>query len=103
MDAITGEPPRGFGENGRVLLTREGPDALRFGWASGPVVVNDVIVVAGLRGGAGDRSRVMEREPEDVTGYDVRTGELLWTFNVVPREGEYGDRDVGKRLLALGR
>ncbi len=90
LDAITGEPPRGFGENGRVLLTREGPDALRFGWQSGPVVVSDVIVVGGLRGGSGDRARVMEREPEDVTGYDVRTGELLWTFHVVPREGEYG-------------
>ena len=95
LDAITGEPPRGFGENGRVYLTREGPDALRFGGASGPVVVGDVIVVAGLRGGAGDRSRVMEREPEDITGYDVRTGELLWTFHVVPREGEYGTETWG--------
>jgi len=92
LDAITGEPSRGFGlgESGRVYLTREEPDALPFGWGSGPVVVGDVIVVAGLRGGAGDRSLVMEREPEDITGYDVRTGELLWTFHVVPREGEYG-------------
>ena len=95
VDAITGEPPRAFGENGRVLLTREGPDALPFGGASGPVVVGDVIVVAGLRGGSGDRSRVMDREPEDVTGYDVRTGELLWTFHAVPREGEYGTETWG--------
>ncbi len=97
LDAITGEPSRGFGigESGRVYLTREGPDALRFGWGSGPVVVGDVIVVAGLRGGAGDRSLVMEREPEDITGYDVRTGELLWTFHVVPREGEYGTETWG--------
>ena len=95
VDAITGEPPGAFGENGRVLLTREGPDALPFGGASGPVVVGDVIVVAGLRGGSGDRSRVMDREPEDVTGYDVRTGELLWTFHAVPREGEYGTETWG--------
>ena len=95
LDAITGEPPRGFGENGRVYLTREGPDALPFSWGSGPVVVGDVIVVAGLRGGSGDRSRVMERQPEDITGYDVRTGELLWTFHVVPREGEYGTETWG--------
>ena len=33
LDAITGEPSRGFGigESGRVYLTREEPDALRFG------------------------------------------------------------------------
>ena len=28
--------------------------------------------------------------PENLRGYDVRSGELLWTFNVVPREGEFG-------------
>lgn len=28
--------------------------------------------------------------PEDVRGFDVRTGELLWTFHVVPRPGEFG-------------
>ena len=54
-----------------------------------------MIVVAGLTGGAGDRSLVMEREPEDITGYDVRTGELLWTFHVVPREGEFGTETWG--------
>jgi len=28
--------------------------------------------------------------PEDLRGYDVRTGRLLWTFHVVPRDGELG-------------
>ena len=29
--------------------------------------------------------------PDDVRGYDVRTGKLLWTFHVVPRKGEFGN------------
>jgi len=29
--------------------------------------------------------------PDDVRGYDVRTGKLLWTFHVVPRKGEPGN------------
>ena len=41
-------------------------------------------------GGAGDGGVVREAAPEDIRGFDVRTGELLWTFHVVPRAGEYG-------------
>ena len=32
-----------------------------------------------------------EMPPDDVRGYDVRTGKLLWTFHVVPRKGEFGN------------
>lgn len=88
LDADSGNPVQGFGTDGRMLLTRPGGE--RFGSGSGPVVVGDVIVIAGLRGGDGDRSRLMERESDDVTGYHVRTGEHLWTFHVVPEEGEFG-------------
>lgn len=28
--------------------------------------------------------------PADIQAYDIRTGELRWTFNVVPRTGEFG-------------
>ena len=31
-----------------------------------------------------------EGTPGDVRGYDVRTGQLRWTFHVVPRAGEFG-------------
>ena len=90
LDADTGRPIPGFGTDGRVLLTRPEPDALRFGGAQAPLVVGDVIVVTGMRGGAGDRSRTKEREPANIHGYDVRTGRELWAFNVVPRPGEVG-------------
>ena len=29
--------------------------------------------------------------PDDIRGYDVRTGKHLWTFHVVPRKGEFGN------------
>src|SRR6185436_19246657 len=41
-------------------------------------------------GGYGDGGFVKEAALEDIRGYDVRTGKLLWTFNVVPRPGEPG-------------
>ena len=28
--------------------------------------------------------------PGDVVAYDARTGQALWRFNTVPKEGEYG-------------
>jgi quinoprotein glucose dehydrogenase len=54
-------------------------------------VVNDVIVVAGTVDGAGDSGAKWRGvASEDVRGYDVRSGELLWTFHAVPQEGEFG-------------
>ena len=41
--------------------------------------------------------------PDDVRGYDVRTGKLLWTFHVVPRNGEPGNDTWLERLVDLLR
>ena len=32
-----------------------------------------------------------EAPPGDVRGYDVRTGEQLWIFHTIPKEGEVGN------------
>lgn len=96
LDANTGRPIPSFGDNGRVLMTRDGPNAARFGDGSGPLVVGDVIIVAGIRGGAGDRSQVMEREADDITAWDVRTGAPRWTFHVVPQDDEFGVETWGE-------
>ena len=61
-----------------------------FSWTASPIVVNNVIVVAGATAGAGDGGVKKEAAPEDVRGFDVRTGKLLWTFHVVPHAGEFG-------------
>jgi len=89
LDPATGEAVTSFGDGGSVLLTP--PDYPRFGWSSGPIVVGDVIVVGGTFGGAGDEGMKWKgRKPDDIRGFDVQTGEQVWTFHVVPREGEPG-------------
>jgi glucose dehydrogenase len=101
IDAKTGAPERDFGENGRISLNRHTPDdAPYFGWP-GPFVVNDVIVVGGngggkAGGGYGDEGFDPRAKPEDLRGYDVHTGALLWTFHVLPRKGEPGYDTWGK-------
>jgi quinoprotein glucose dehydrogenase len=95
LDAATGEPIRDFGEGGRTLLSNAEDQAFR--WSSGPIVTGDVIVVAGIIGSAGDSGEIKEAAPEDVRGFDARTGRHLWTFHVVPREGEMGNDTWGDR------
>ncbi len=89
LDARTGAPAPGFGEGGRVSLIPEG--GTRYSWSSGPIVVGDVIVVGGTVDGAGDSGMRWRGTPsEDVRGYDVRTGQLVWIFHSVPREDGIG-------------
>jgi len=54
------------------------------------------VIVAGVPAPATDilneRAKApKEMPPDDVRGYDVRTGQMLWTFHVVPRKGEFGN------------
>ncbi|MEE2635611.1 MAG: PQQ-binding-like beta-propeller repeat protein [Acidobacteriota bacterium] len=89
LDATTGIAIPTFGDRGRVDLTPEGADRAHGG--ASPIVVGDMVVVAGTVDGAGDSGvRWRGSAAENVRGYDVRTGELRWTFHVVPRSGEFG-------------
>ena len=89
LDAADGAPIPGFGVGGRVSLVPEG--ARSYSWSSGPLVVGDVVVVGGVVDGAGDSGmRWRGSAPEDLRGFDVRSGRQLWSFHVVPREGELG-------------
>ena len=79
-----------FGDNGRIDLVPESSNNFTY-VSGGPIVVNDVIVIAGTLDGAGDSgARWRGVASEDVRGYDVRSGEHLWTFHAVPRAGEFG-------------
>jgi quinoprotein glucose dehydrogenase len=113
LDAETGEPlanwgrpvgVEGFPKTGVVdMLTDllsdlpyghdpyEGMD-LKNGYittSSPPIVVNGVVVVGNSHEQGYYQSRV-ENVPGDILGYDARTGEFLWKFHVIPREGEFG-------------
>lgn len=95
VNAKTGKLLRDFGERGRVDLRRNTRDGVPFFSWTGPIVANGVVVIGGnggglVGGGYGDGGFIKESTPENVRGYDVLTGKLLWTFNVVPQSGELG-------------
>ncbi len=68
LDPQTGKPIEGFGKSGRAEIPT--------GATAVGAVYRQVLVVAGYLG--------------DVFGYDVRTGERLWTFTTKPAAGEFG-------------
>ena len=57
--------------------------------SSPPIVVNDVVVVGNSAEQGYNQTR-RENVPGDILGYDARSGEFLWKFNVIPRPGEVG-------------
>lgn len=97
LNAKTGKPAVDFGERGGITLHFDTPQPLagKFTDTSGAIVVGNVVVVAGYTNGAGDGGGKKERARDDVRGYDIRTGKLLWTFHVVPQQGEPGAETWG--------
>jgi quinoprotein glucose dehydrogenase len=97
LNARSGRRYPDFGDDGQVDLTKGYERAVEgYRWSSSPLVVRDVIVVGGVPAPATDilnerQKAIKEMPPDDVRGYDVRTGRLLWTFHVVPRAGEFGN------------
>ena len=109
LDARTGKPLKGFGKpigidgfpaTGVVdLLADLGHEydayeglPLETGYitsSSPPIVVNGVVVVGNSAEQGYNQSRI-ENIPGDILGYDARTGEFLWKFNVLPGPREFG-------------
>ena len=87
LDADTGTPVPSFGSNGSVSLhlglgeRSEG----RFVLANTPGVIYKNLLILGTR-----VSENADAAPGHLRAFDVRTGELVWTFFTVPRPGEYG-------------
>src|SRR5881409_909263 len=94
LDAKTGTPVPGFGQNGVVDLKLDDDQEIdlvtgEVGLHSAPVVAKDVVIV-----GAAHRSGGVPRGKKNVKGYvrgfDVRTGKRLWIFHTIPLPNEYG-------------
>ncbi len=88
LDARTGRPDPRFGAKGRIDLragAAESPEP--YFWTSPPVVCRDTIVVGNSTTDLAPRKRAPKSR---LRGYDVRTGQLLWTFNIIPERGEPG-------------
>ena len=96
LDPETGILDPAFGDQGKVDLyvgVRNGDDP-RFaypdiGISAPPFIMNDVIVV-GAAHRTGGRPRSKLNTKGDIRGFDVHSGELLWTFHTIPARGEYG-------------
>ncbi len=93
VDAETGEAAAGFGDRGRVDLIADIPRARRqapinYSVTSAPIIVGDVIVVGSA---ISDQPAYKEMPPGHVRGFDIHTGQLLWTFHTIPQAGEYGN------------
>ena len=92
LNLQTGEPFPDFGreEPGRVNLAYSSANANNFALTTSPLVIGNTAVIGGFLNGAGDGGSRKEAAPENIRGFDVRTGELKWEFNVVPQAGEFG-------------
>src|SRR5881296_1876659 len=99
LNAKTGAPVQSFGKDGVVdlkvgVVKGKGEqidlETGEIGVHSTPLVVKDVIVVgSAMREGATVSTH--NNTKGLVRAYDVRTGKLLWTFNTIPRPGEFGN------------
>jgi len=99
LNPKTGKPVASFGQTGIVdlkagLYTGTGKQIdLENGEAglhSTALVVGDIAVV-GVSFAEGMTPVTHDNTKGAVRAYDVRTGKLLWTFNTIPRPGEFGN------------
>ena len=89
IDAATGKPATGFGDNGVVLLRsglRIAPKGLAdfasYEETSPPAIVGNIIVVGS---GVADNGSVSMPSGE-IRGFDALTGKLKWTFDPIPQD-----------------
>ncbi|HXP85486.1 MAG TPA: PQQ-binding-like beta-propeller repeat protein [Bryobacteraceae bacterium] len=99
LNAHTGQPISGFGKSGVVdlkegMVTGTGKQIdLENGEAglhATPLVVKDVVIVGsafkeGMTVATHDNTKGLVR------AFDAKTGKLLWTFNTIPKPGEFGN------------
>ena len=88
LNAETGETYPDFGANGRANLQLTPPETSeRYRWGGVPMVVGDVIITGQSMN---DTFENKEASRGDVHAFDVRTGELKWTYNTIPQQGQFG-------------
>jgi quinoprotein glucose dehydrogenase len=99
LNAKNGSMIQSFGEGGVVDLKKgalygKGQqidlDTGEIGIHSTPTVVKDVVIV-GSSFKEGMTVKTHNNTKGLVRAFDVKTGKLLWTFNTIPRPGEFGN------------
>jgi quinoprotein glucose dehydrogenase len=100
LDAKTGARIASFGKDGIVDL-KEGVvvgkgvqiDLVKgeIGLHATPAITRDGVVLIGSSMLEGGTPKTHNNTKGLVRGFDVRTGKRLWTFNTIPRPGEFGN------------
>jgi glucose dehydrogenase len=87
LDAETGKPIAGFGEDGRIDLRKDlrGDFEQQSVVLTSPgVIYKDMIIVGGRN------PETHPAPPGDIRAFDVHTGKLRWSFHTIPHPGEPG-------------
>lgn len=102
LDAVTGKPCAGFGEQGAVNLLKdvrsqfeEGDEWRDYLVTSPPAIIDGKVVVGSS---IGDNRAVVE-ELGIVRAFDARSGKLLWSWDPIPRDASnpvYKEWDASK-------
>jgi quinoprotein glucose dehydrogenase len=99
LNAKNGSMIQSFGDGGVVDLKKGAVfgkgqpidvDTGEIGLHATPTVVKDVVIV-GSSFKEGTQVVTHNNTKGLVRAFDVRTGKLLWTFNTIPRPGEFGN------------
>lgn len=87
LDADTGTLISEFGNDGRVNFNvglRRDPDSISVKASSPGIIYQDLLIMGSAVGEGRDAP------PGDIRAYDVRTGEIAWTFHTIPKPGTPG-------------
>lgn len=87
VDADTGELVPSFAEKGRVSLRNGLGERAQdlYVISTTPGTIFEDTLILGTR-----VSENVDAAPGHIRAFDVRTGEIVWTFNTIPHPGEFG-------------
>jgi quinoprotein glucose dehydrogenase len=87
LNAKTGEPIDNFGESGRIDLRKNlrGDFERQALVSTSPGAIYKDLIIVGMR-----EPETLPAPPGDIRAYDVRTGQLRWTFHTIPHPSESG-------------
>jgi quinoprotein glucose dehydrogenase len=87
LDATTGKPVTTFGQTGKINLrdglARTGADDYVI--SNTPGIIFENLLIVGVRVSEGPTAL-----KGNIRAYDIRTGQLAWTFRTIPKPGEFG-------------
>ena len=86
LDAATGNLIKTFGDGGRIdLRDNLGREPKMWATMTSPgIIYKDVLIVGSAL------AETLPTPPGDIRAYNVRTGELRWSFHSIPHPGEFG-------------